>query len=865
MKPKILKVKGLNSFVDEQIINFDELTSKGLFGIFGPTGSGKSTILDAITMALYGKMSRGMDNYVNSSSDLLVVSFDFEISYNGERKNYIAERSVKRDKNNNTRLSAARLYEKISEDSINVIADGSREVKDAVEKVIGLGFDDFSRSVVLPQGKFSEFLKIPPAERNNMLERLFGLEKYGRNLVDKINSKKKESISELDVLLGQVKSYEDKGITRENYIKEKQELSTLQKEEKKFKEEKENTDKLYEKYKVVWELQEELNVHSNRKIKLEERKKEFEDKKERIIAANKAAVIKPVIDDISKTDKSIKENEEELNKITIHLDKVKNEAEINKKQYETAFLRKETEIPKLIKKETNLNQAVTILIKIDGFEKEREELLEKYKTFNKDKKSLNSEILKLSSDKASIIKGINDIGDRLNIIKVDPEFRENVQNVLSLEKEYNNLLIDKKNREDKIKEKDLNKKKLTKDYEAVCVFRENNRIEILKIEEEMSKSQEKFPGDNNVLLMKQNETSLIKDKYLQSSKDIEKYTELKVRLNEVNKSKSILEKNTDEINKELENKNKIITDLKNQYDEIQIMNRASLIAIDIKEGTPCPVCGSIHHPKIASKIDEHILNENISKQEKLKKEIDTLDKESRKNEIELAKISNEIEHIEIDMKDLQPKIEGVVLTDLEKEKNKKEEEFENLKVSIKNYENLKNELENKLKSIKEEKNKIDRNEAKLGENINSENKHIEELTGEFEKVISEFEKISEKYLQAKKELNIMSAKDTMDNILKNEKETAKLIKEEKKLREDNEIIDKKLDEKNSALNQLEVQIAKIVESGQEKKRVIDGEKLEVSKLSEGEEPKSYIEIVRNQIKEINQNEEKLRIKLEKEN
>ena len=54
MRPIKLKIKGLNSFIEEQTIDFEKLTDCGLFGIFGPTGSGKSTILDGITLALYG-------------------------------------------------------------------------------------------------------------------------------------------------------------------------------------------------------------------------------------------------------------------------------------------------------------------------------------------------------------------------------------------------------------------------------------------------------------------------------------------------------------------------------------------------------------------------------------------------------------------------------------------------------------------------------------------------------------------------------------------------------------------------------------------------------------------------------------------
>ena len=68
MRPIELKIKGINSYREEQVINFSQLTSQGFFGIFGPTGSGKSTILDAITLALYTSWKRRLQYGENFSS-----------------------------------------------------------------------------------------------------------------------------------------------------------------------------------------------------------------------------------------------------------------------------------------------------------------------------------------------------------------------------------------------------------------------------------------------------------------------------------------------------------------------------------------------------------------------------------------------------------------------------------------------------------------------------------------------------------------------------------------------------------------------------------------------------------------------------
>ena len=70
MKPIKLEIEGLHSFETNQVVDFSLLSAKGIFGIFGATGSGKSTILDAIILALYGKVSRSKTNsdFINLKS-----------------------------------------------------------------------------------------------------------------------------------------------------------------------------------------------------------------------------------------------------------------------------------------------------------------------------------------------------------------------------------------------------------------------------------------------------------------------------------------------------------------------------------------------------------------------------------------------------------------------------------------------------------------------------------------------------------------------------------------------------------------------------------------------------------------------------
>ena len=180
MRPIKLKIKGLNSFVEEQTIDFEKLTKQGFFGIFGPTGSGKSTILDGMILALYGMkaMSRGTNEFVNKNCKSAQVSYEFQITA-AQVKRYRVEREFKAGEKG-TKSGKCRLLDVT--DGETVLEESVTGVDRACVEIIGLTAGDFMRTVVLPQGKFSEFLKVSGKDRREILERLFRLEEYGVRL-----------------------------------------------------------------------------------------------------------------------------------------------------------------------------------------------------------------------------------------------------------------------------------------------------------------------------------------------------------------------------------------------------------------------------------------------------------------------------------------------------------------------------------------------------------------------------------------------------------------------------------------------------------------------------------------------------------
>ncbi|MEK3716818.1 AAA family ATPase [Paenibacillus sp. FSL R7-0333] len=202
MKPILLKLSGLQSYRAEQEIDFASLTETGLFGIFGPTGSGKSSLLDAITLAMYGKVERavnGTQGIMNHSEDQLSVVFTFELNSSSGARRYRVERKFKRTGEQSVSNTISRFIE-VKADGDFVMADKLADVTRCVEEHIGLKMDDFTRAVVLPQGKFAEFLSLRGVDRRQMLQRLFHLEQYGDGLALKLSRRVKENEAALRAL-----------------------------------------------------------------------------------------------------------------------------------------------------------------------------------------------------------------------------------------------------------------------------------------------------------------------------------------------------------------------------------------------------------------------------------------------------------------------------------------------------------------------------------------------------------------------------------------------------------------------------------------------------------------------------------------
>lgn len=198
MKPIRLTIEGINSFVEEQTVDFDRVGADNLFCVSGTTGSGKTTILDCIILSLYqNHAERGnLDEYINLRCEQGRIVFTFEL--NGEI--YETNRVISRKKNKNTTL-----LRNLS--SGEVVAEGNQAFAYLGEK-IGLDVKEFTHVVVLQQGEFSRFLKANKSDRVRIVSKLFDLSRFD-GLYTKFNAKANACKGEADACEKALEGYEN--------------------------------------------------------------------------------------------------------------------------------------------------------------------------------------------------------------------------------------------------------------------------------------------------------------------------------------------------------------------------------------------------------------------------------------------------------------------------------------------------------------------------------------------------------------------------------------------------------------------------------------------------------------------------------
>ncbi len=605
MKPIRLKIAGLNSFSEEQVIDFEKLTSQGFFGIFGPTGSGKTTILDGITLALYGKNARGSENFINVNTNAASVSFRFQIS-GAEIRQYQVDRVIRLDRNGQKKTGTIRLWE-VTADGLEVLEDQERTVTKACQEIIGLSYEDFTRTVLLPQGKFSEFLLLEGKSRREMLERLFNLEKYGDGITRKLAVEIGNVRDELSELRGQLTGFEDIHSEALSDI-----TGAIEKGKREYEDcqsrlqEKEARDREYE---AIWQIQKELEDLEEQDRRLLEKKEEHEQELKRIALAESAGRVLPLFEKGRRLEREHQEAKGLMMELLqqqerLQLLRTEKKTELEKYADERAVL-----LPTL-KIEENVLQGVLLEQKELNIQKEIlregkarvERLLEE-----RDKLTKSHE--QNMEEKKNAEARLEELAFRIDELAIGEEVRESFQRGKSLTEKLEGL-------------EELKKKAAAEKAQVEKAAEDQGRIlsGILSEKEELERQ----------YLVLKGKTIMLFGQELQDTR--ERRIQLERRLSEKLTS---------------------YEELKEAQYRLRQEQAISLLKSDLKEGEPCPVCGSREHA-----------GDPVSEAEKDHEPWDALEALVEKTELELTGLRSDLTKLDVEEKASGLKLEQLRLEEL---------------------------------------------------------------------------------------------------------------------------------------------------------------------------------------------------------
>ena len=500
MKPIRLELKEFGPYKNE-IIEWDKIINEPIFLITGKTGSGKSTLFDAITYALYNKTTGGKDiaslrTKTALDKDKTQVNFDFELS----GKKYRIERTLAYLKAGNKNLTSGKVaLMQYNDGKLEVLATKEQEVKEKVEELIGLDDKQFCQIIILPQGKFKEFLLSKSSEKKETLRSLFNTyfyQKFVEQLQEqakKIDSSHKQKEKELITRFEQFDIEEE--LTKFEYLKDEnfeEILGIINSQEETVKNEKKELLKLElsfskekEKFIELSKLNDKFTQLKNNKLELEElskkedyysrlkleveKLKELQKSKDKIIEYASLLTKKMKL---KKLEEALL-NEEDKYKLDLDTNK-KLALELNAQKTDIEELRKETIDYKFFY--NNFNELILAKNNIEIYSKTLEELTLKKETY----KELDSSLKVAKESYLEDIEEKNILDGSIGKLKLEVLKKE--QDVEKLE-EYNNklsevndksvkLTIDKK----QLEELELEKKKLEQEVE---LLNKNKEQEIL--------------------------------------------------------------------------------------------------------------------------------------------------------------------------------------------------------------------------------------------------------------------------------------------------------------------------------------------------------------------------------------------------
>lgn len=800
MKILSVRFRNIHSLKGNFEIDFEKapLSETGIFAIVGPTGSGKSTILDVIMLALYGQMPRFNEKISRSSVEkfgtVLTRGTDeafAEVEYRTKGKTYRSNWSISSARTGNLRDYNMELAEVPSG---KLIEDYKSNVPARNEEIIGLNYEQFLKSIILAQGDFSKFLKSKPEERTQMLEKITGTEIY-RIIGAKAFEIAKKYKEELAIKSVQLDNFE---------ILSDEQIEELKLSKNKFLDNISKSKKTQIVLNQIYTLKKQIFENQERLLKLNEEKSinqkalvEFKIDEQKIALHENLINLKADLFEVKNLNENIQSTKDKIVReelLIVDIEKNIERFQTNIKEQE-----KELEISN-----TNQQKTAPFLIQAKEIDRKLEFTKQKLEQKQLDFSKIDSQIKEMSKDLDSLQKNIEHTKEQK--IEIEQWLEKNY--VLDeLKKDIiliSQLISTYKENKDST-EKDLKNSSFKnefannewKNYSDISEKLIHQTIE--KLKENTQFFDEKYSAIDlsEVLDRKINEIQIAEKTFDLSSRIVELNNKI-ITNSEIEKQKNKQKNNLIDILQKSENEKEIVSkkieEIQKRIEREQLEAKYEQDRLNLKQQEACPLCGSVDHPFVKSHFENKLdsTKELLKQNEKNKTDLD-------KN---IQKLSNEKSSIEAHLENLQKSLNE---DNLQNEKYKKE--FTELNNSlIKKFDYF------QMDKIKEFKEKLLTEKKELQEQINFKNKiqilkqqkqELEYLNEKINNTLNSRSKYSQKLINYKEYFVGASKNEQILEMLRNNLKQFEQNTEQK-LKCENEI-----SSNNKLLEQLKTQIAQI--------------------------------------------------------
>ncbi|MCD4820381.1 MAG: AAA family ATPase [Candidatus Cloacimonetes bacterium] len=757
MKINSLKFKNLNSLKGDFEINFAEkpFSECGIFAITGATGSGKTTILDAICLALYHKTPR-LEKDVEEIMSRHTYECNAEVEFEAGETIYRSGFFLRYAKKGKGKLQPAKV-ELYNVTSNKIIETFKSKVVPQITEITGLNFNQFTRSMMLAQGSFAAFLKSKEHDRAELLEKMTGTEIYSE-ISRKVYEKTKKKKTDLDSLKADAERINLK--TKEELNEIKNTHKELVKEEKQYEEQLSEIQNSLNYYKEIDDLK--TALQANEKL-FDNWNQKFEEAQKDLETLEKALELQPLETDyqlLKNIRKEIEILHSKIEPLLVNLPTIISGA----KKKEEELIANDNKLQSISLEFTELKPKIIKTIQLLETITEKNRNL---KDSQNDFKSKTKEIFTIENTITTFLKKQSELTKTK--VKAEKYLLENKKDETLCKTigKVEELLKNLKSNSDKINSFEIKIKNVKKAIQKNIKSQKKYLTDIEKSENELesknSKIKEISKNKSEILIdqtIEELETNL--DDYRENLKKYRLLLELSNKNLSLQTDIKKNEKNIDELKKQLSEEKPKLSNTENLIENLlkqQLLLEENInlelkvkslddLRKELQRGKECPLCGSKDHPwgiQIPEFSDKQNqldkVKESINKQRILKNKINS----------EIIKIEAELNSLNKDKNRIDLELSNILKSWDEKTMNQEIGNIEFIKEKIKIGEKIFSINDEKIKRCR----KFERELAKLKEFIIKLEKEKSAAEIQFTKAHSALENNEAKCIEDQQNLLLM--------------------------------------------------------------------------------------------------------------